>query len=76
MTDGMKRVVKEIKIVCKTTLPYTSNLNGTAGFNRDLQEKINCLIFDSGFPKEMWVYTLNFALVIYNNTPKRSIYTF
>lgn len=54
MTEGMKRIMNLEKINPQTTPPYTSNLNGGAErFNRELQEKIHSLIFDSGFPKEM-----------------------
>jgi hypothetical protein len=55
--------------------PHTPiNLNGTTErVNLDLQQKICCLLIDSGFPKDFWSFALQFAIQIYNKTPKKSI---
>ncbi|KAK9727525.1 GAG-pre-integrase domain [Popillia japonica] len=74
LTESMKLLIKKEKIVFKESPPYTPNLNGTAErFNLDIQQKIRSLLFDSGFPLQMWGYALNFAVNIYNKTPKRAL---
>ncbi len=73
-SEAMKRIIEREKIDFDFAPPKISNLNGTAErFNRELAIKIRSLIFDSGFPKQMWAYALQFALAVYNKTPKRSI---
>ncbi len=74
LTEGMKRIIEKEKITCVKTPTYTSNLNGSAErFNRELQEKMRCMILDNGIPKTMWAFALKFALRVYNNTPCSSI---
>lgn len=74
MTENMKLLVEKEKINLRESPPYTPNLNGTAErFNLDLQQKIRCLLFDSGFPLQIWGYALNFAVTVYNKTPKKTL---
>lgn len=73
-TENMKLLVEKEKISFREAPPYTPNLNGTAErFNLDIQQKIRSLLFDSGFPLQLWGYALNFAVNVYNKTPKRSL---
>lgn len=63
----MKKLVEKEKINLATVPAYISNVNGAAErLNRDLDEKIRCLLISSGFPKELWAYALRFAVDIYN----------
>ena len=74
LTESMKRLSLREKIQFETTPPGTPDLNGCAErFNLELQQKIRSLIFSSGFPKQMWAYALQFAINVYNKTPKSSI---
>lgn len=69
----MKNLMIKEKITRSPVSPYTPNLNGTAErLNLSLQRIIRCLIFDSGFPKEMWAWALQFAVNIHNRTPKKA----
>ncbi len=73
-SEAMKRILTREEIACEEIPPYTPSLNGTAErFMRELQEKVRSLILDSGYPKQMWAYALQFAITVYNKTPKSSI---
>lgn len=74
LTDNMKEVLKKEGITLLPVPPHTPNLNGTAErLNMDLQQKIRCLLIDSGFPKDFWAFALKFAIQIHNKTPKKAI---
>ena len=73
-TDNMKDLLKKEGILLNQVPPYTPDLNGTAErLNLDLQRQIRSLIFDSGFPKDMWAWALRFAVNIRNKTPKKAL---
>lgn len=73
-TNDMKELLKSEGITLLTVPPYTPNLNGTAErLNLELQQKIRCLLIDSGFPKDFWSFALQFAIQIHNKTPKKAI---
>ncbi len=71
-TEDMKDLLRKEKINLNTVPSYTPNLNGTAErLNLSLQRIIRCLIFDLGFPKEMWAWALKFTVDIHNKIPKK-----
>ncbi len=74
MTEAMKRIIEKEQIKLENTPADTPSLNGAAErLNRDIQEKIRALIFSSGFPKQLWAYALQYAIQVYNKTPKSRI---
>lgn len=49
-------------------------MNGVSErLNLTLQQKRRCLLFDSGFLKTMWAWTLKFAVNVHNCTPKKAL---
>lgn len=73
-TESFKRMMEKEKIERDVAPTKTPNLNSTAErFNLELQQKIRCLLFSSGFPLQMWAYALQFAVYVYNRTPHKSI---
>jgi predicted RNA-binding protein with RPS1 domain len=73
-TEQIKDLLKKEKIYLNPVPTYTPNLNGVAErLNLDLQQRIRSLLFDSGFPQEMWAYALQFAVDLYNRTPKKAL---
>ena len=74
LTQNMKNLLDKEKINYDPVPAYTPNLNGVSErLNYELQKKIRCLIFDSGFSKDMWSYALNYAVSILNRTPKKTL---
>lgn len=58
-TDDIKELLRKEGITLLPVPPYTPNLNGTAErLNLDLQQKIRCLLIDSGFPKDFLVFCI------------------
>ena len=76
MTDELKKILarENINKDDEKLPPHTPNLGGCAErFNLELQEKMRSLLFDSGFPLQMWAYAQQFAGSVYNKTPHKSI---
>ncbi len=70
LTQDMKDLLAKEKINLSPVPPYTPDLNGTAErLNLTIQRQIRCLIFDSGFSKEIWLG----AVDIQNKIPKKAL---
>lgn len=56
------------------SITETPQQNGRAKrFNRTIQNKVNCLMIDSGFPEGYWAESLHTATYLLNRTPNKAI---
>lgn len=74
MIEGVKRVVKEMKILCQTAPPYTSLMVQRNVLIRIYKKRYVVYYLTVVSQKKGRAYTRNSMLMIYNNTPKRSIF--
>ena len=73
-TDEMKDLKSKEGFDYQFAEPGTPEHNSTSErFNRTIQERIRCLLFDAGLPLQFWNFALGFATHVYNRTPNKSI---
>ena len=72
--DHVNEVLNKYGIIRETSEAYCHEHNGLVErMNRTLQERARALLFESGFPTNLWGMAVHTACYIYNRTPHSGI---
>lgn len=66
--------LRQCGVIHQTTAPYTPEKNGKAErMNRNIIEKVRCMIYDFGMDRKFWAEAVQTAAYIINRVPCRSL---